>query len=318
MKPAMTDASIFEYLLSNSQTISTDEVVSLAYWKKQFFEQASNWRHTVDKAIACGFISDRIAYAFTSGYWSALTRLVPTLPDKKISALCVTEKEGNHPRSIHTTLKSTNENNEPVWRLDGSKSFVTCANDADILLIAASTGISPNGQNTIRLIRVDTHTHGIVINPLNDIPFIPEISHGKLELQNVRISSSQILPGDGYTDYVKPFRTLEDIHVTSAILGYMFRTGCVFNWPQHITSQILSILSGIKSISLDNPLDNTLHILLGGISSLFESFVISLEPYWKLTDSKTESQWNRDKKLLTIASNAREKRLLSAWNYINY
>jgi hypothetical protein len=208
-----------------------------------------------------------------------------------------------------------NKKNNPIWQLEGRKSFVTCANDADILLVAASTGVSLNGQNNIRLVCVDSQTHGISIKPLKHIPFIPEISHGKLELNNVQITESQILPGDGYTDYVKPFRTLEDIHVTSAILGYLFRTGCLFNWPQHVKSQILSILAMIKSVSLSNPFDNTLHILLGGISSLFESFVKSLEPYWKLTNSRTDSQWNRDKKLLTIAKKAREKRLSSAWNY---
>lgn len=314
----MTDVSIFEYLLSTSQAISTIKINSIENWKKQFFEHSSNWNHTVDKAISCGFNSDRIAYAFTSGYWSALTCLVPTLPDKKIGALCVTEKEGNHPRSIHTKLTSVDEENKSVWQLNGSKSFVTCANDADILLVAASTGVSPKGQNNIRLVCVDSHTHGISINSLKDIPFIPEISHGELDLNKVRLSESQILPGDGYTDYIKPFRTLEDIHVTSAVLGYLFRTGCVFNWPNHVNSQILSILSGIKYVSLENPLDITLHILLGGISSIFESFVKSLDPYWKLTDSKTESRWNRDKKLLMIAGKAREKRLSSAWSHYKH
>jgi len=309
----MTDVSIFEWLLSNSKSINTKEVSSLEDWKTIFFEQESNWQHTIDKAIAGGFASDRIAYAFASGYWSALTCLIPRLPDKTISAFCVTEKEGNHPKFIHSKLKPVDDKNKSVWQLDGSKSFVTCANDAKLLLIAASVGNSINGQNKLRLVCVDGHAPGIAIKPLKDLLFIPEISHGELELNNVQIPESQILPGDGYADYVKPFRTLEDIHVTAAILGYLFRTACLFNWPQNVKSKILAFLAGIRSISFSDPLDSSLHILLGGISSLFESFIESLEPLWELTDDTTRARWNRDKRLLSIAVNAREKRLSSAW-----
>ena len=105
----MTDLSIFDWLLSNSQSISTKDIPSLEDWKSMFFKHASNWQHTIDKAIACSFISDRIAYAFASGYLSALYCLIPTLPDKTITALCVTEKEGNHPKAIHTKLISSDK-----------------------------------------------------------------------------------------------------------------------------------------------------------------------------------------------------------------
>ncbi|MBW1846358.1 MAG: acyl-CoA dehydrogenase family protein [Deltaproteobacteria bacterium] len=309
----MSELSILDWLLSNSRVIDPKEIPSLEDWKYLFFDQATKWQSTIDMAISGSFISDRLAYAFAAGYWSALYCLIPSLPERTITALCVTEKGGNHPKAIQTELVPASGKDEPVWLLNGSKKFVTCANEADMLLIAASTGISPKGQNELRLVRVDNHTPGLLIKPIQDLPFIPEISHGELEIYNIQIAESQILPGDGYTNYIKPFRTLEDLHVTSSVLGYLFRTACLFNWPQSVKEQILAFLPGIKTISLSNPLQSTVHIVFGGISSLFSSFIKSIEPHWRLTDDKTRSQWERDKALLNISGKAQSQRLSSAW-----
>ena len=32
---------------------------------------------------------------------------------------------------------------------------------------------------------------------------------------------ADLLPGDGYDIYLKPFRTIEDIHVHAALIGYL-------------------------------------------------------------------------------------------------
>ena len=39
--------------------------------------------------------------------------------------------------------------------------------------------------------------------------FVPEISHAEVELDRVKVSDADVLPGDGYDDYLKPFRTIE-------------------------------------------------------------------------------------------------------------
>jgi len=310
----MSDLSIIDWLLSSGNSIDTKEIPSLALWKHLFFQLTSNVQNTADMAIAGGFISDRPAYAFSAGYWSALYCLIPSLPGKTITAMCVTEKDGNHPKAIKSELSSKNQNGETIWLINGSKKFVTGANEAEVLLIAASAGTSESGQNKIRLIRVNNHIPGITIKPLKDLPFIPEISHGELEINNVQITESQILPGDGYANYIKPFRTLEDIHVTAAILGYLLRIAFLFNWPQSTKEQVLALLTGIKTIALSNPLQSVVHIILSGVSGMFSSFLNSIDLYWKLTDDKTRSQWERDKALLNIAGNAREKRLSTAWS----
>ena len=55
-------------------------------------------------------------------------------------------------------------------------------------------------------------------NPSNGLLEIP---HAEVGLDRVRVEASAVLPGDGYADYVKPFRTIEDAHVHCALLGYL-------------------------------------------------------------------------------------------------
>ena len=121
----MNSLSIIDWLLSNSHSIDSQELPSLADWKNSFFDLKKKWRSTVDMAIAGSFISDRLAYAFAAGYWSALYCLIPSLPEKTITSLCVTEEQGNHPKAIKTTLESTSDPEKSFWLLNGSKNFVT-------------------------------------------------------------------------------------------------------------------------------------------------------------------------------------------------
>jgi len=309
----MNELSIIDWLLSNSRTIDNKEIPSLKKWKNLFFNQTGNWQNTVDMAISGGFISDRTAYAFASGYWSALYCLIPSLPKNKITALCNTEQGGGHPKAIKTELIPARGRDESLWMVNGSKNFVTCANEADLLLIVATTGVSSTGQNKLRLVRVDSHTPGLLIKPLEDLPFIPEISHGKLEINSIEIMDSQILPGDGYITYIKPFRTLEDLHVNAAVAAYIFRTACLYDWPRTIKEQLLALLASIKTVLKTNPLESTVHITLGGINTLFSHVLESIDPYWKLTDDKTRSQWERDKTLLNMGGKAQSQRLSTAW-----
>jgi len=311
----MNDLSILGWLLSSSRSIDIKDYPSLYLWKNVFFDEKLKWKNTIDMAIAGSFLSDRLAYAFAAGYWSALYRLIPALPEKTITAFCVSEEGGNHPKAIKTELTAHRDAPESTWLLNGSKKFVTCVREAKLLLIAASTGISSNGQSRLRLIRIDDNTSGLTLNPFDQLPFIPEISYGEIKLNNIEVRENQILPGDGYTSYIKPFRTLEDLHITASILGFLFRIASVFEWPKDTKEQMLALITCIKALSQSNPLDNRVHIYLGGLLRLFDSFIVSIEPMWKHTDDSTRSRWHRDKALLTIAGKVRAQRLSKAWSY---
>ena len=106
----------------------TAECPDVARWWPAYRALAATWKNPMDRAIVAGFSSDRVAWAFASGYQCALAALFPSLPEDALAALCVTEEKGNHPRAIHTTLGRT----APGWRLDGAKRWTTLGEHNEI------------------------------------------------------------------------------------------------------------------------------------------------------------------------------------------
>jgi acyl-CoA dehydrogenase len=309
--------NILDWLLSRHERILVSGLTTLSDWKTLFDAETSGWDAPVDRAVIGGFLADRVAYAFAAGYETALRRLVPSLPERAIVSLCVTEEKGGHPSSIKTELRKAEGTPEETRSLTGSKKFITMANEAELLIVAASTGASPDGKNMIRMVIVARSAPGIDIVPMTGLPFVPEISHGTVSFRDVSVDDRDVLPGDGYRDYIKPFRTIEDLHVFAAIMGFIFRVACLFRWPRPVQEQIMSLAVCTRALALDDPSAPAVHIALGGLRAQILSLLESTSHYWETVDEKTRAGWERDQALLRVAENARIKRLESAWAKIS-
>jgi hypothetical protein len=302
---------ILDWLLLHQQRIDTKEISSLYEWKNNYWESVSGWNEPIDRAVAGGFLSDRVGYAFAAGYEAALMRLVPSLPERSIVSICITEEKGGHPGMIKSNLQGAPGQN--TWVLNGSKKFITLAGVADLFLVAATIGTAQDKKNIIRLVQVERNSPGIEITPMHDLAFVPEISHGVLTFHDVLVNNSCLLPGDGYADYIRPFRTIEDLHVSAAITGYMFRIACLHQWPRSIKELIASLLAGTRSLALEDPASPGVHIALGGLGAQMSSVFESAAEYWEKTDETTRSRWERDRAILGVAEKSRAIRLEKAW-----
>ncbi|MCQ4319943.1 hypothetical protein [Stutzerimonas stutzeri] len=59
----------------------------------------------------------------------------------------------------------------------------------------------------------------MTIEDMPPLPLVPDSVHGRLRLQR---GPCQRLAGDGWDDYVKPFRTLEDLYVLVAMVSWLY------------------------------------------------------------------------------------------------
>ncbi len=306
------DLRILNWLLTMNPEPASGTFESVVHWKKIHAEQLLSWSDPVDTAIAGGFLSPCPAYAFAVGYWAALYRLLPDLPKDPVPALCISEKEGPHPAKIKCRLEKTADH----WRLNGKKHFVTCGQEADLLLVAASTGTGFDGKNQLRLVRVEKDQDGIAVKPLDKaIAILPEISHGVVEFTNVAVSDTDILTGDGYLTYIKPFRTIEDLHVIAALLGYLLRVGTLFEWPASAKEQLVALLLAVRTTASGDFTSHSVHIATGGVIETLRLLLKQLEVHWDTVDPQTHQAWQRDRSVLDIAADARTKRLAVAWRY---
>src|SRR5262252_5786039 len=155
-------------------------------------------------AVAGGFAADRVGWAFASGYQAALRALVPGLPRDTLAAFCVTEADGNRPRDIRTTMAPQPDG---TLRIDGVKRWTTLGPSSTLLLIVGALPAASDATRPLLAVaRVPAPTPGLALQPMPPTRYVPEVPHAQVQLHDVRVRADAPLPGDGYDDYVKPFR----------------------------------------------------------------------------------------------------------------
>jgi len=287
---------------------------ALSSWWRCFLDAARPFQTPIARALIGGRVADRVGYAFTAGYVSAIRRLVPTLGAEEMAALCVSEEGGAHPRAITAALvEDETKTDDRAFQLSGEKSFVTNADLAEIMVVAASAGRTPQGKNDIRVVLVGRDAPGVTIIPRDPLPFVPEVAHGRVRFDDVQVPREAVLPGDGYNTYVKPFRTIEDIHVFGGVLGYLSHVAVRYHWPRDAVEEMLSLIASVWSVAGANADSPAVHVALGGLFRRVLTFLDGCEAYWKETDEETARRWNRDRPLMNIAGEARLMRLEAAW-----
>ncbi|MBP7737797.1 MAG: acyl-CoA dehydrogenase family protein [Spirochaetes bacterium] len=312
MKEKKPTITILDWLFSRQGAIDTRPLERVSDWKKIYDDAASGWDLPVDRAVIGGFLADRAAYAFAAGYESGLRRLVPSLPQKAIVSFCVSEEKGGHPSTIRSSLREAASGGG--WTLDGSKKFITMADEAELLLVAASTGSGPDGKNRIRMVMVERNAPGVEVTVMKGLPFVPEISHGTIAFSGVAVDEGSVLPGDGYNGYIRPFRTIEDLHVFAAIAGFIFRIASLHGWPRAIREETASLIAGTRALAMEDTSSPAVHIALGGLHRQITALLGSVSGYWDMVDEQTRVRWERDRGLLSVAETARAKRLEAAWS----
>eukprot|EP01095_Lingulamoeba_sp_RSL-Kostka_P016128 TRINITY_DN7751_c0_g1_i1.p1 TRINITY_DN7751_c0_g1~~TRINITY_DN7751_c0_g1_i1.p1 ORF type:complete len:358 (-),score=86.79 TRINITY_DN7751_c0_g1_i1:28-1101(-) len=343
---------VFEYLLTseiNENDLNDDINVFLndVYFKNA--ERLLN-NHPIDLAILSGYLSNRLGFAFVSGYNSAIHSLLLSnvvnkkkLKDSpieynKTTCFCATEKSPMpNAKSINTTLQRKEENDndkdngEEEWIVKGKKSFVTLGTMADILIVIVND-INNNNEvmnetekrKKLRAImiepkKVKNNNQLKIDNVGKELPFIPEVPHGKLVINDLVINKRSILPRDGYSFYLKSFRTFEDLHVFSSFLGYIFRIVKLWEFPEMFQEKILSVLSSLKYLAEECDLnDPVTHVVFNGTiksaKEIISKFEENIQNY--VNEPNTIEMLQRDRVLFDIANKSRVLRGKSAWKKI--
>lgn len=286
------------------------ECADAAQWWPRWRRIAALYNESFDRAVAGGADADRVGWAFASGYQAALRALDPTLPDDSIAALCVTEAEGNFPRAIRTTL--AREDGEFI--VNGEKRWTTLGPAGGLFLVIARETGSDEARPSLKAVRIASGTAGLVIEPMPPTSFVPEVPHARIRLAGVRVAPSAVLEGDAYLKCVKPFRTIEDVHVHAATIAYLAAEARRRGWPQPWVERAVMLLHALSGIARLDPLAPETHVALAGALGSGEALVLEADGHWAAAGSDpAAARWVRDRKLMGVASKARVQRLAAAW-----
>jgi acyl-CoA dehydrogenase len=284
------------------------ELPTLEAWWSAHRSLAKRFASPVDHAFAAGFSADRLGYAFGSGYQCAGVAMFPAARGNRLTAFCATESGGVHPRAIETALTPEGDG----FRLRGHKSFVTFGPAAELLLVVAHRGADDEGRKRLCVVALEPG-EGVSVEPLAELPFVPEIPHAALTL-DVIVSPESVLPGDGYARYLKPFRTVEDCYVHAALLGWLIAVGRRARWSQEQLALLCSMVVTIRALACADPSSPAVHMALGGALLEASRLVAGLD--WEKVDAVTRQRFERDRSLLGVAGKARALRLEAAWRRV--
>jgi alkylation response protein AidB-like acyl-CoA dehydrogenase len=265
------------------------------------------------RAIAGGFAADRVGWAFAAGYQAALRALVPGLSHDTLAAFCVTEAQGNRPRDIRTTITPQADG---MLRIDGAKRWTTLGPSGAVLLIVGALPAAPGADRpALRVAQVPVPTPGLVLKAMPPTRFVPEVPHAEVLMQDLRVSAGALLPGDGYDRYVKPFRTIEDLHVTLAVLAYLLREARARRWPALFTEQVVAALVLFAQLAAEDADASTTHVALAGALHAAHRLYADAQPLWAAAGADPAAmRWQRDAALFEVAGTARRQRAQRAWD----
>lgn len=261
--------------------------------------------NSMDVALNIGLRCSNLSQAFAVAYRCALQALVPQLDQTQWAAMCVTEQQGNHPRHIQTQLYSDGT-------VSGEKSFVSMAGLAQQLLVIAkgSDSQEQDARPVLKAVLLDTDQPHVKVDKMPAMKMLADIPHGRLSLEH---ATCEILPGDGYAQYSKIFRVLEDAHILMAasafILNTAYRAGQV-----DVVAKALSIIGLLKGMDLHA--GPWLHIQLAQAFEQFLTLSQLFEEGMSFYDETLSQAWLADKKLFAIASGARQARTDKAMSWL--
>ena len=236
----------------------------LQAWCEQWRQLAAERHDPVGLALRGGFAADRVGWAFAAGYQSALRQLIQvnggTVDDHELLAMCATEAGGNRPRDIETRLV---DNGPGGITVTGRKTWTTLGSACTGLLVVGRVdGGGETDRPALKIARVDTHTQGVSLVEKPPLDFVPEVPHVAAVFDGAKAEA--LMPGDGYSDFVKPFRTVEDTFIALAVQAWLVREGRARGWPRSFLESLIASLTGLAAVAAQPAGAPATHIALAG------------------------------------------------------
>lgn len=290
---------MIQQLFQLRQEYSLRSYSSAKDWAVAYYQLTQD-KSPIDKAIIGGFNCQQFSFAFMAGYQAALEKMFPAIAPNQLKALCVSEEKGGHPKVIQTTLID--------HQINGLKTYVTAGSDAAHLLVLCKTDQQVEGRPLLKMVHLPYESDSIEITDF-EVPFMLEVKHGKLTLKDIHITESQILEGDGYSQYTKPFRTLEDICVGVAYQAMLLRQAIDHQWDAAVRDHLLLNIYTLKNFLTLPPLSKETHLLLAAQDQQFESLLPAIELNIANHSPATfKADWAINKKVISLGKKIKQIR----------
>ena len=288
----------------------------LQAWCEQWRQLAAEDHNPVGLALRGGFAADRVGWAFAAGYQSALRQLIQvnggTVDDHELLAMCATEASGNRPRDIETRIADDGPGGVTVT---GRKTWTTLGSACTGLLVVGRVdGGGETDLPALKIARVGTHTQGVSLVEKPPLEFVPEVPHVAAVFDGAKAEA--LMPGDGYSDFVKPFRTVEDTFIALAVQAWLVREGRARGWPRSFLESLIASQAGLAAVAAQPAGAPATHIALAGALARTNDLYQQADALWADERDAAAERWRRDRPLFQVAGKPRALRAQRAWETV--
>lgn len=252
--------------------------------------------------------AERRSAASIAGHQAAIRRLFPATPPDAICAFCISEDRGPHPKYINTSLVESPSG----LRLNGTKRWGSVAPDADLLYVAASIG-REGDRNDLRMIALPADRPGVTLDLEPYVDYGPEMRIADITFDDVQVHPGEVIQGDAYVNYIKPFRLIEDVYNTVGTQVAMFRLGTEYGWEDERLETLAALISQAAAVSSTDMASPEAILLLTAYLRSSGEFWAKTWQSWPDAPAEVIAKWSPDRSLLGVAERARETRRQTAW-----
>lgn len=311
----MTLSLLLEDLLtSKERQIECLELAAwLPIWREKQVKHCSHGPFIA--AVLAASHADRLSWAFFSGYQGAIQITFPEQTrEGNVCAFCVNES-GRKISEIETAIVDAQGRSllhgKKSWVLDGMQ-------DLQMFILSRSAAGSVKGPGSLVCVQLPLRISGIALTGKQSQGPVPELPHAEVTFEGVELSVNQILEGDGYAEYAKPFRLREDIFVTGCTLAYLFGEGRLAAWPTTWAQQCIASIAGLYACSMLDPHCPETHVLTAGVLATASEAIRDTELFWESGAKDKLFRWHRDKTLLSLGKDARRQRVIKSWRSMGW
>lgn len=303
---------LLDLLLRKAQAPACETVGAwLPTWRRSVVANASLGPFA--SSVVAAMQADRMAWVFFTGYQGALQAAFPGVLASNVphvAAFCANET-GRKLTEIDTALLVS----DGAWLLDGDKSWVLAGlGDLDLYVLARTPGGERRGPGSLSVARVPSNLPGVTQSGPRPQDVVPELAHGAVAFRGVRVEPDQILPGDGYAEYAKPFRLREDVFVTGCTLAFLLAQGHRANWPTSWRQRCLAVLLSLDQCASLPPSGAPTALHVAGALGFAGDLINQADGLWSQEDPAAMDRWQRDKPILALGKDARRQRVTKAWS----
>lgn len=293
-----------------------------ASWWRTDRAVRQQWSRPTEASIAGGFAADRIAWAFASAYQSALRTLRPQLPADAPASFCVSEAGGSAPKDIRALARVAGSG----VQLDGAKSWINAGPEHTVLLVLARFDETKDGAATrspaderprLCVLQIDSRMPGVTLTPIIHPSRVPELPQATGRFDAVVLPATALLEGDGYRDFVRPFRTLEAVQVNVAVTAMLLREGRSRGWHRDLLERAMALLAALLTIAEANPLAASTDIALAGALDGAVHLYAEADSRFDSQPDEFVTRWQRDRPLLKGMTASRTQRAERAWQRLD-